>query len=174
MCREPPDKRALVIKVIVAAADETRARIVKATNYQNAIDLSHLRGLEKIQRDIEEFLFDKGWFYDRRKNFYKNAGKPADRIVTIPYLAAAVRAIALGDPASSPRQRARSLRDDRIYNAVFGNDWDLRVYLTCVEITRTIDSAMQARRTVWDSPPMVLTHFIGFVYVCEELKKFPY
>lgn len=71
-----------------------------------------LRGLDKIQRDIEEFLFEHGWYYDRRKNLYKNQGKPAERIVSIPYLASAVRAIVLGDPAGSQKQRSRQLRDD--------------------------------------------------------------
>lgn len=98
-----------------------------------------MRGLDKIQRDIEEFLLDHGWFYDRRKNYYKNLGKPAERIVSVPYLAAAVRAIALRDPVKSPRQRSKSLRDDDVYNAVFNPEWDLNVFLACIQITRAID-----------------------------------
>lgn len=89
-------------------------------------------------------------------------------------MAAAVRAIALGDPAGSPRQRARSLRDDKIYNAVFVPDWDIKVYLVCLEIVRAIDQSMRSRRSAWTAPPMALTHFIGFVYACECLGKFPY
>jgi hypothetical protein len=168
------DDRAVLIKIIAAASNEVRSRIVKATNYQNTIDLSHLRGLDTIQRDIEEFLLDRGWFYDRRKSFYQNQGKPMDRIISIPYLASAVRAIALGDPASSPRQRSRSLRDDKIYNAVFDQRWDLRVYQVCLEIVRSVEHAMNMRRSVWDSPPMALSHFIGFIYTCRRLGKFPY
>jgi hypothetical protein len=127
------DKRAILLKVILAADDETRARIIKATNYQNTVDLSSLRGLDKIQRNIEEYLADHGWFYDRRKNYYKNQGKPADRIISVPYLASAVRAIVLGDPARSQKKRSRQLRDDKIYKQVFNEKWDLAVYLASIE-----------------------------------------
>jgi len=168
------DDRAILIKVITAPSNEIRSRIVKATNYQNTIDLSHFRGLDRIQTDIEQFLFDRGWFYDRRKNFYQNQGKPMDRIISIPYLASAIRAVAMGDPASSPRQRSRSLRDDKIYQAVFDSNWDLKVYQVALEIARTVEHAMHTRRSGWDSPPMALTHFISFVYVCDRLGKFPY
>ncbi len=172
--KQEVDQRAILLKVILAADDDTRARIIKATNYQNTVDLASLRGLDKIQHDIEEFLADHGWFYDRKKNFYKNQGKPAERIVSVPYLAAAVRAIALGDPAKSRRQRSRSLRDDRVYTQVFDPTWDLHVFLTSLEITRAIDIALQTRRNVWDTPPIAFVHYIGFAYVCKCLKKFPY
>lgn len=168
------DERAILIKVILAADDETRARIIKATNYQNTVDLSSLRGLDKIQTDIEEYLADHGWFYDRRKNFYKNQGKPVDRIISIPYLASAVRAIALRDPARSRKQRSKSLRDDAVYNEVFDTGWDLGVYLASLEITRAVETALSTRRSVWDSPPIALVHFIGYVYACETLGKSSY
>ena len=98
------DRRAVLVKILLAADEQARARIIKATNYQNSVDLTSLRGLDTIQRDIEDYLFDNGWYYDRRKNYYKNQGRPAERIISIAYLAAAVRAIALRDPARSQRQ----------------------------------------------------------------------
>lgn len=168
------DNRTILVKVIVAADDDMRARIIKATNYQNTIALSDIRGLDKIQRDIDHFLFDHGWFYDRRKNYYKNQGKPADRIVSVAYVASAVRAIALGDPARWQSQRAKSLRDDTTYHSLFNESWDLRVYLACVEITRAVEKVLHSRRSVWDTPPMTITHHIGFAYVCQSLGKFPY
>jgi hypothetical protein len=158
----------------VAADDDMRGRIIKATNYQSSIDLSYLRGLDTIQRNIEEYLADLGWFYDRRRNFYLNLGKPANRIITIPYLASAVRAIALGDPARSPRQRSKSLRDDQVYNSVFVNKWDLRVYRVSLEIVRAVEEALHSRRSTWYTAPQAVTHFIGFVYVSDLLQKYPY
>jgi hypothetical protein len=167
------DKRA--IKIIVAAEDEVRARIIKATNYQSTIDLAQLRGLDKIQRDIDDFLLDHGWFYDRQKNVYKNNGKPADRIISIPYFAAAVRAIALGEPAKTQRQRARTLKQNEVYEAVFNRSWDLKVYLACIEITRAVESALHSKRNSWwNSLPIALSHFISFIYVCQQIGKIPY
>jgi len=168
------DDRAVLVKIALTEDELIRDKIIKATNYQNMVDLGSLRGTDKIQRDIEHFLSDYGWFYDRRKNFYKNQGKPSDRIISIPYLASAVRALALRDPAGSRRQRSRSLREDSTYEAVFNNKWDLRVYLVCLEITRTVEVALSPKRTLMYTPPIALTHFIAYVYVCRLLGSHKY
>ncbi len=165
------DQRAILLKIILTSDEGARARIIKATNYQNTVDLASLRGLDKIQRDIEHFLLDHGWFYDRRKNFYKNQGKPSERIVSLPYLAAAVRAVALRDPARSQRQRSKSLRDDEVYAQVFDRTWDLNVYLASLEVTRAVEISLHQRRTVFDTVPIALVHYVGCVYACTILRK---
>jgi len=173
------DDRAILVKIIAAADDDVRARIVKATNYQSAVDLSSLRGLDKIQRDIEQYLEDQGWFYDRRRNYFKNQGKPADRIVAVTYLASAVRAVALGDPAKSPKQRAKSLRDDAVYSKVFDPDWDLEVFLASLEIVRAVELALQSgkqkrKKQHLSSPPIRSVHFVAYAVVCLRLGKTSY
>ncbi len=168
------DERAILIKSILTSDDDARARIVKATNYQSTVDLSSIRGLDKIQRDIEHFLADHGWFYDRRKNFYKNQGKPAERIVSIQYLAAAVRAVALGDPVTSGRQRSRSLREENVYKLVFNPKWDLQVFLASLEITHKIETILQARKTIYETPPIALAHFVSYVYTCSRFGRSRY
>lgn len=168
------DNRSILIKILLSADEQTRARIIKATNYQNSVSLSFLRGLDMVQRNIEQFLFDYDWYYDRRKNYYKNQGRPFDRIISIQYLASAVRAIALGEPARSQRQRAKSLRDDKVYKQVFSEKWDLNIYLACLEITRATETAAQAKRKLTDTPPIALVHYIAYVYACEKLGKIKY
>ncbi len=165
------DGRAILVKVIQANDDNVRSRIIKATNYQNSVDLASLRGLDKIQRDIEDFLAKHGWFYDRRKNFYKNQGKPIERIVTVPYLAAAVRAIALGEPARSQRQRSKSLRDDGTYRQIFDERWDIEVFLASLEITKAVENAIHTRSSVLDSLPIALVHYLGYLFICDALGK---
>lgn len=81
------EKRNLLVRVVVPPAPESRDRIIKATNSQTQIPVASLRATEKIHRDIEEYLRPHGLYYDRRKNFYKNEGKPIERIVSIPNLA---------------------------------------------------------------------------------------
>lgn len=174
--RPSSDQRALLVKVIVANDDSMRARIIKATNYQSTVDLSSIRGLDKIQKDIEQHLEDHGWFYDRRRNFFKNQGKPAERIVAVTYLASAVRAVALGDPANSPRQRAKSLREDDVYSKVFNPKWNLSVFLASLEIVRAVELALQQRKKKSEllSPPIRLVHFVAFAWVCLKLGKSRY
>jgi hypothetical protein len=130
--------------------------------------------LDKIQQDIEHFLADRDWYYDRRKNYFKNQGKPAERIISIPYLAAAVRAVALRDPASSQRQRSRSLRDDNVYDQVFNPRWDLLVYLASLEITRGVENVLHRRRLLTTAPPIALVHYVAFVYACSKLNRWNY
>lgn len=163
------DDRAVLIKVLLSTDEQTRARIIKATNYQNTVNLSSIRGLDKIQRDIEQFLLDNNWFYDRRKNYYKNQGKPASKIISIQYLAAAIRAVALGDPSRSRRQRSKSLRDDKVYKQVFNSNWDLNVYLVSLEITHAVELSIQKRRKLTLTPPIALVNYLSFILTADKL-----
>ena len=94
----PDDERAILIKIIISSDDDVRARIIKATNYQSTVDLASLRSLDQLQRNIEAYLFDHGWFYERRSSFYRNQRKPSDRILSIRQLGTAVRALAFRTP----------------------------------------------------------------------------
>jgi len=85
--------RLLLGRVVVTADPAVRDRIIKATNFQTSVSAASLRATDEIQRRIEQYFMANGWYYDRRKGYYKNHGKPADRIVSIPYLAQAVMAM---------------------------------------------------------------------------------
>lgn len=98
-----------------------------------------------------------------------HGGEPAERIVSIPYLAAAVRAVALGEPARSQQQRSRSLRDEAVYAQVFNSAWDLRVYLASLEITRSVETILHGRRTVFETMPIALVHYFAYIYTCRKL-----
>jgi hypothetical protein len=73
--QENQEKRNVLVRVIVPSSDEVRDKIIKATNSQTQIPKSSLRATDPIHRQIETFLKTKNFFYDRRKNFYKNEGK---------------------------------------------------------------------------------------------------
>lgn len=94
----PDDERSIMVKVIVNSDDETSNRIIRATNSQTKINSIFLHATEQIHRNIELSLKTHGYFYDRRKNYYRNQGKPVKQIVTIPYLAQAVASIVLQQP----------------------------------------------------------------------------
>jgi len=81
------DERSILVRVIVTEDAESRDRIIRATNSQTDIPSASLRATDKIHRDIEDFFATRGLFYDRRKNFYKNQGKPVRKIVSIGFLA---------------------------------------------------------------------------------------
>ena len=78
-----------------------------------------LRANDGLQHEIEIYLRHCGWFYDRRNNHWENDGKPAERVVEIVYLAQAVLAVCLADPASARACRSSLLQADASYYRVF-------------------------------------------------------
>ena len=113
---DPARDRMILVRVIATQDPDTRDRVIRATNRQTAVQVASLRASDPIQRDLERFFLSHDWYYERRKNFFRNQGKPAARTVTIPYLAQAVlasgfaiRAIpAPAHPPSSRRTRTTS------------------------------------------------------------------
>jgi hypothetical protein len=80
------DDRCILVKVLVTAEKALANRIILATNNQNKVDLASLHATDKIQRDIEDLLARRGWYYDRRKNFHANQGRPSSAIVSITFM----------------------------------------------------------------------------------------
>lgn len=175
----PDDERAVLIKIIISTDDEVRARIIKATNYQNAVELASLRSLDQIQRNIEQYLFDHGWFYERRINLYRNQGKPGDRIVTIKQLGAAVRALAFRTPRTATT-RQRWLRDDNSYKEVFNSAWPLDLFLACANISRSVEISLRSKNISWPRHTEIpiyarrWANMIALLIACVRLKSVSY
>ncbi|MBD2663929.1 abortive infection phage resistance protein abiU [Richelia sinica FACHB-800] len=133
--------KAILIKVIVIQDPETRDRIIKATNYQTPIPTTQISIVtQSIQRDIEHYFLNHNWFYDRRKNYYKNIGKPIDRIISITYLAQAVMAIVLFEPHKSSTKGSPSLIITKDYERVFNQRFQPDVYLFCASTLKNIET----------------------------------
>jgi len=103
-----------------------------------------LRATDKIHRDIEDFLAARGLYYDRRKNYYKNQGKPVKKIVSIPYLAQAVLACALRDPANARARPSSLLKNDETYGRIFSEDYPLEVYFKCASLARRTEDVLRS------------------------------
>ena len=69
------ENKMLLVRIIVTADAPTRDQVIRATNRQTAVSDASLRATDDVQRQIENYFLTKGWYYDRRKNFYKNDGK---------------------------------------------------------------------------------------------------
>jgi hypothetical protein len=138
------DHRSVLVRVIVPTVAEVRDRIIKATNSQTSIPPASLRATEKIHRDIEEFLRAHGLFYDRRKNFYKNEGKPIERIVSIPLLAQAVMAIVLQRPNDARARPSSLLKKNTDYETVFSPKHPIQLYLYCATILKSVEAFLRS------------------------------
>lgn len=171
------DDRAVLIKIIIAKDDSVRDRVIKATNNQTKVDLASLRATEKIQKDIEQVLLTKDWYYDRKKNYYKNLGKQQDRIVPIASLSSAVYALCLKDIQKASRPKPRFMRNDATYHQVFNDHWKIEVYLACIEITKKIEFSLKDLKLEDGDDEIVkpkLAFAFGMVWVIMKMKKVDY
>lgn len=118
--------------------------IIKATNFQTPVPAASLRATEPIQRDIEDYFFNNDWFYDRRKNYYKNIVKPSNKIISIPYLAQAVTSIVHRDPHIARSRPTSIIKGDTNYSRVFNSSIPMEVYLFCAKSMKNIESYIKA------------------------------
>jgi hypothetical protein len=140
--RDRRDDRTVLVKVLVSTDNLVRDKIIRATNNQNAVELASLHATDKIQRDIEDILERSEWFYERRKNYYRNIGKPAQRFVTPLYLAACVLSLVFKNPARAPKLKTRFMRNPISYAAVFSEDFPLSVWPVIVSLTKKVEDEL--------------------------------
>jgi hypothetical protein len=134
------ETRMLLVRIIVTADPATRDQVIRATNRQTAVTDASLRATDDVQRQIENYFLTKGWYYDRRKNFYKNDGKDISKIVGIPFLGAAVTAMGLARPDKSRGKPSSLLKNNDDYKQVFSPTIPLEIYLWAARLQRKVDT----------------------------------
>lgn len=163
------ESRYLLVRVLKPQDQESRDRIIKATNSQTPIPASSLRATDKIHRDIEEYLSGKGYFYDRRKNYYKNAGKPIKKIFGIPFVAQSVLACALKEPANARARPSSLIKRDDEYKRIFNSEYPLEIYLKCPLIVQTVSDIV--KRSGTDDHRKHLNNIIFYVATLWALRQ---
>lgn len=136
------DERLLLVRVVRAAESALRDRIVKATNSQNELPLSALRATEPFQRDIEEFLAARGYFYDRKRNYSRTRGYDDKRVVSMAFAGHAVASVLLQRPDLCRAEGTALLNDDVWYAEVFDGSRSLNVYLNAIWLLRKVQAAI--------------------------------
>jgi hypothetical protein len=170
---EDKDKsRSILVRIIVTQNSEARDRIIKATNFQTMIPIASLRATDHIHRNIEDYFLSKGWFYDRRKNYYKNIGKPIDKIISIPYLSQAIMAIILREPNNARARPSSLLKQNTTYKQIFDESLDPEIYLLCAKIMKNIEKFLR------EKPPLqqvkTFKFHLAMVVVIKLLGKIDY
>lgn len=140
---EPKEDRRILVRVIETSDSSARDRIIKATNFQSAMPSASLRATDPTQREIEQFFGGRGWYYDRRKNYYKNEGKPADHIVSMQFLAQALLAIVFREPDSARARPTTAFKSEKDYKRLFDYALSPQTYLLCARIARRVESVVR-------------------------------
>jgi hypothetical protein len=137
------DDRCILVRIICEENEEARDRIIRATNSQTSIPPASLRSSDHIHRNIEDFLKANGYFYDRKKNFYKNQGKPIAKIISISYMAQAMMAITLFKPDSARARPSTLINSDPEYERIFSLDTPIDVYLKVIQIMKSVEDFLR-------------------------------
>lgn len=145
---EDPNSRSVLIKVIVSKEDDVRDTIIRATNNQTDVELASLHATDKIQRDIEDILERSDFYYERRKNFHSNLGRPSSKIVTPLYLAAGYVSLIIKSPRKASNIRSRFMRSDESYNRVFSEKTPIAIWPKIASILKSTDKVLEDFRPV--------------------------
>jgi hypothetical protein len=142
-----------MVRVIKISDKTTRDAIIKCTNSQNEMPAEALRTTDAIHRQLEGAFHTRGLFYDRRKGYYREKGKPVASIVSVIEVAQAMIAIVLQRPDDARARPKGYLVDDVKYESIFGkrsseqDRYSLTLYIKAVEITRRIEAFLDAVET---------------------------
>jgi len=144
------DARLILLRVIVEKDRSKRDQIIKATNRQTAIKPSSFHASEPIHLRIEDYLKTKGFYYDRRKNYYKREGKPSNKIITVDRLAQAVLAVLLKEPHVARARPTAAIKDENTYKRLFSEDPSIHpveMYGALVEILDAVNQYFKKIRS---------------------------
>lgn len=137
------DKHSVFVKIIITTDSEIRDDIIKSTNSQNKVSPSSLRATDPVQRGIENYLREKGYYYDRRKNYYRNKGVEIAKIFDTNYLVQALVSILQQKPSKAKSNPTILIKTDEEYAALFASDFELESYYAAVKIRKEVERLLK-------------------------------
>lgn len=164
------DDRAVLVRVICEENEEARDRIIRATNSQTSIPPASLRSSDDIHRNIEDFLKANGFYYDRKKNYYKNQGVPVSKIISIPYMAQSMMAITLQKPDSARARPSTLINSDTEYKKIFSLDKPIDIYLKTVQIMKAVESFLRPENCDIQLERKTITNIKFYVAMVVSIK----
>lgn len=165
------EKRNILVRIIVPESEESRDRIILATNNQTTIPKASLRANDPIHWNIESYLKGKGLFYDRRKNFYKNQGKKSYEIVSVSFLAQCMISLLLQNPDYARARPATLLSREDIYKKIYNENIDIDIFYIAAKIGKTVDIYLK-RNSKLESPQRTdILFYVIYFSVAKLLNK---
>lgn len=168
-----PDKvdtesRNILVRIIVPESEESRDRIILATNNQTNIPRSSLRANDPIHRQIELFFKSRGLYYDRRKNYYKNQGKKSSEIVSVSFLAQCMISLLLQKPNYARARPSTVIAHDETYKKLYIDNQDLDVFYNAAFLGKYIEHLLKKSA---DLTPAQKNDVLFYVLLCSVAKR---
>ncbi|WP_321289196.1 AIPR family protein [uncultured Sunxiuqinia sp.] len=137
------DGRNVLVRVVKTKDEKSRLKVIKSTNFQTNIPPASLRATDPIHRDIEDYLFAKGFYYDRRKNYHKNQQRPINKIVSIPHLAQIVMAALQQKPDYARARPSTIIKNNSDYDGIFNASIPIELYFKLVSIHQSVENKLK-------------------------------
>lgn len=133
------EARSVLVKIIRSDDDDTRDRIIRATNSQNSVSIAMLRATDSFQRIIEEYLLPRELYYERRKNFHANRGRPIRKLVSLTFMTQAVLTFFEFSPDEARARPSDPLKREEDYRALFDPEIPIDAFYKAVKICRDVE-----------------------------------
>jgi hypothetical protein len=174
------DTRSLLVRVLRITDETARNDVIKATNNQNPMQVSALRGTDNIHRQIEDLFAKYGYYYDRRPGYYRDKGVAIEKIVGYTELTQAVICLLMHRPDDARARPGNYLtfteKGNAKYKTIFAMDsrgnakQPLGFYLKAVQIIRAVDDFLESKQ-IEPSDLINLRFYLAYFFCSEVTQK---
>ena len=165
------ETRNILVRIIVPESEDSRDRIILATNNQTNIPKSSLRANDPIHWQIELYLRGRGLFYDRRKNYYKNNGKKSNEIISVSFLAQCMISLLLQRPNYARARPSTLLTQDETYNALYVINQDLDVFYHAAKLGRNIELCLKKSNVYTQAQINDIIFYVLYYSVAKKISN---
>lgn len=165
------EERNVLVRVIVPESEDSRDRIILATNNQTNIPKSSLRANDPIHWQIELYLKGRGLFYDRRKNYYKNQGRKSTEIVSVSFLAQCMISLFLQKPNYARARPSTLLIKDETYDKLYIENQDLDVFYNSAKLGKMVEICLKKSNTYTPAQKNDILFYVLYLSVAKQVGK---
>lgn len=133
----------LLIKIIETDEEKLLDNVTEATNTQNPVSSRDLRSNDYIQKQIEDVFKQKNYYYEARKDKYKD--KPRAKRVDAEKATQAYHAYANKQPAEAKNKKRHLFGS--LYNDIFNDGLDFDMFLFSYLLLRKVEELNKAYRS---------------------------
>lgn len=163
------ETRNILVRIIVPESEESRDRIILATNNQTNIPRSSLRANDPIHRQIELFFKGRGLYYDRRKNYYRNQGKKSSEIVSVSFLAQCMISLILQKPNYARARPSTVIAQDETYEKLYVENQDLDVFYNVAFLGKKVEHCLKRSSDFTQAQKNDILFYVLLYVVGKEL-----
>lgn len=165
------EKRSVLLRIIVPDNEESRDQIIFATNNQTNIPKAALRVTDPIHLQIEMYFKNRGLFYDRRKNYYKNQGRKPAEIVGVSFLAQCLITIFLKKPDYARARPSTLLNDEKTYKELYKKNNDLEVFYRVAVLGKKIQKNVRSISDYSPAEKSDILYYVLYAVIADVLNK---